>query len=33
VDLEADRKRFYVTEGGIVLVTPQMLGQDLRHLR
>ena len=33
VDLEADRKKFYVTEGGIVLVTPQMMGQDLRHLR
>ena len=33
VDPEADRKQFYVTEGGIVLVTPQMLGQDLRHLR
>ena len=33
VDLEADRKKFYVTEGGIVLVTPQMFGQDLRHLR
>ena len=25
VDLEADQKRFYVTEGGIVLVTPDML--------
>jgi len=33
VDMEADRKQFYVTEGGIVLVTPQMLGQDLRHIR
>jgi glucose-1-phosphate adenylyltransferase len=25
VDLEADKKRFYVTEGGVVLVTPDML--------
>lgn len=29
VDLEEDRKRFYVSEKGIVLVTPDMLGQDL----
>ncbi|MFA6039973.1 MAG: glucose-1-phosphate adenylyltransferase [Methylophilus sp.] len=29
VDLEQDRKRFYVSEKGIVLVTPDMLGQDL----
>ncbi len=28
-DLELDRKRFHVTEGGIVLVTPEMLGQHL----
>ncbi len=28
-DLELDRKRFHVTEGGIVLVTPEMLGQQL----
>lgn len=28
-DLEEDAKRFHVSEGGIVLVTPQMLGQDL----
>ena len=33
VDLESDRKQFYVSEGGIVLVSPQMLGQDLRRLR
>jgi glucose-1-phosphate adenylyltransferase len=25
VDLAADRERFYVTEGGVVLVTPEML--------
>lgn len=31
VDLEADRKRFHVTENGIVLVTPEMLGQDFHH--
>jgi len=28
-DLELDKKRFYVTESGIVLVTPEMLGQHL----
>lgn len=29
VDLALDRERFYVSEKGIVLVTPDMLGQDL----
>ena len=29
VDLSLDAKRFYVSEKGIVLVTPDMLGQDL----
>lgn len=29
VDLALDAKRFYVSEQGIVLVTPDMLGQDL----
>lgn len=29
VDLALDAKRFYVSERGIVLVTPDMLGQDL----
>lgn len=28
-DLEEDRKRFFVTDSGIVLVTPEMLGQHL----
>ena len=28
-DLEEDRKRFHVTESGIILVTPEMLGQHL----
>jgi glucose-1-phosphate adenylyltransferase len=28
-DLEEDAKKFYVTDKGIVLVTPQMLGQHL----
>ncbi len=28
-DLELDRKRFHVTDSGIVLVTPKMLGQRL----
>ncbi|MCU0898235.1 MAG: glucose-1-phosphate adenylyltransferase, partial [Burkholderiales bacterium] len=33
VDLAADRKRFFVTERGITLVTPEMLGQQVHHLR
>ena len=32
-DHEADRKRFHVSEGGVVLVTPDMLGQELHHVR
>jgi glucose-1-phosphate adenylyltransferase len=32
-DLEEDAKRFYVSPGGIVLVTPDMLGQVLHHAR
>jgi len=28
-DIEEDRKRFHVSEKGVVLVTPEMLGQDL----
>ena len=31
VDLEEDRKRFHVSERGVVLVTPEMLGQDLHR--
>ncbi len=30
-DREEDAKRLYVTEGGVVLVTPEMLGQDIHH--
>ncbi len=33
VDLDEDRKRFYVSEKGITLVTPEMLGQNLHHGR
>ncbi len=33
VDLEEDRKRFYVSENGIVLVTPDMLGQKVHRVR
>ncbi len=29
VDLKKDAEQFYVSEKGIVLVTPDMLGQDL----
>ena len=32
VDLEKDKKRFYVSEKGIVLVTPDMLGQELHRV-
>jgi glucose-1-phosphate adenylyltransferase len=30
-DLAEDRKRFHVSEKGVVLVTPEMLGQDFHH--
>jgi glucose-1-phosphate adenylyltransferase len=33
VDLEEDAKRFHVSEGGVVLVTPEMLGQRLHYAR
>jgi glucose-1-phosphate adenylyltransferase len=33
VDPEQDRKRFYVTEKGITLITPEMLGQEVFHQR
>ncbi len=32
-DLEEDKKRFFVTDSGIVLVTPEMLGQHLYGMR
>lgn len=30
-NLQEDRKRFHVSENGVVLVTPEMLGQDFHH--
>ena len=30
---EADAERFYVSPGGVVLVTPEMLGQEIHHVR
>jgi len=32
-DAEADAERFHVTPKGVVLVTPEMLGQELHHVR
>ncbi|MDX1735295.1 MAG: glucose-1-phosphate adenylyltransferase, partial [Halioglobus sp.] len=32
-DPEADAERFHVTEGGVVLVTPEMLGQRMHHAK
>jgi len=32
-DSRADAERFYVSEGGVVLVTPEMLGQVIHHVR
>ena len=32
-DPEEDRKRFHVTAGGVTLVTPEMLGQQVHHIR
>ena len=33
VDLAEDARRFYLSEGGVVLVTPEMLGQRLHYAR
>ena len=33
VDHEDDGRRFLVTERGVTLVTPDMLGQEIHHLR
>jgi glucose-1-phosphate adenylyltransferase len=32
-DPKADAERFYVSKGGVVLVTPDMLGQDIHYAR
>jgi glucose-1-phosphate adenylyltransferase len=32
-DPNEDAKRFHVTPGGVVLVTPEMMGQELHHVR
>jgi glucose-1-phosphate adenylyltransferase len=32
VDPDEDRKRFHITEKGIALITPEMLGQPIHHL-
>jgi glucose-1-phosphate adenylyltransferase len=33
VDEEEDKKRFYVSPSGVVLVTPEMLGQVIHYVR
>jgi len=33
LDPDEDRRRFHVTERGITLVIPEMLGQQVHHLR
>ncbi|MFO8024440.1 glucose-1-phosphate adenylyltransferase [Thiohalophilus sp.] len=33
VDAQEDAKRFYISPKGVVLVTPEMLGQQIRHVR
>ena len=33
LDLEKDKKQFYVSPNGIVLVTPEMLGQEIHYVR
>lgn len=32
-DRQLDRQRFDITPGGVVVVTPEMLGQELHHVR
>jgi len=32
VDEQEDRRRFFVTDKGVTLITPEMLGQDMHHL-
>ena len=32
-DLDEDRKKFHVTPNGVVLVVPEMLGQEIHHVR
>lgn len=33
VNLAEDRRRFYVTDNGVTLVTPEMLGQPVHQVR
>ena len=33
VDARADRERFFVTESGVTVIAPEMLGQRIHHLR
>ena len=33
VDPQEDAKKYYITQKGVVLVTPEMLGQQIHHVR
>jgi glucose-1-phosphate adenylyltransferase len=33
VDPKQDAENYYVTPKGVVLVTPEMLGQEIHHVR
>lgn len=33
VNIDEDRQRFHITENGITLITPEMMGQQMHHLR
>jgi glucose-1-phosphate adenylyltransferase len=33
INQEEDKKRFFVTDRGVTLVTPEMLGQDIHLFR
>ena len=32
-DAKADKEKYYISPGGVTVVTPEMLGQEYRHVR